>query len=61
MENQLEKKMENEMETVVIKGMHRDPSIQKVEDSQLWRCRHARRRIYSPPEVDRVWGIWGSY
>ena len=18
-------------------------------------------RVYSPPEVDRIWGIWGSY
>ena len=30
MENQMEKKMENEMETGIIKGLYRDPSIQII-------------------------------
>ena len=25
-----------------------------------FRC-HVSRRTYSPPQVDRIWGIWGSY
>ena len=28
---------------------------------QQCQARFTRFRVYSPPEVDRVWSIWGSY
>ena len=47
MENQMEKKMENEMETGVIKGLYRDPSIQIIFTLGPEVCKY---RLY--------WAIW---
>ena len=29
--------------------------------SSMCRMRYSSLRVQSPPEVDRIWGIWGSY
>ena len=36
-------------------------SVTLDEESKDLLGREGRSYMYSPPQVDRIWGIWGSY
>ena len=54
----MEKKMENEMETGVIKGLDRDPSIQIIPTLGPKVCKYY---LHWPIWIPRVWFMSSTY